>query len=143
MVESLILFESDINSRWFLRTSIHPKIDEFKSKVPKVILLFLSLLVALGADSAPSSLSFCEKKILPLDPISIKPQNAYYDVSYRSTRRDSAYTCSKPHRLFVIIAVLTRVLILAVSHSRVGRIRSARHISVITGLFVDSGGGRS
>ena len=39
MVESLILFESVINSRWFLRTSIIlflNKIDVFKSKLPKV-----------------------------------------------------------------------------------------------------------
>ena len=39
MQESLILFESVINSRWFLRTSIIlflNKIDVFKSKLPKV-----------------------------------------------------------------------------------------------------------
>lgn len=39
MVESLILFESVINSRWFLRTSIIlflNKIDVFKHKLPKV-----------------------------------------------------------------------------------------------------------
>ncbi|KAF8872817.1 heterotrimeric G-protein alpha subunit, GPA3-like protein [Infundibulicybe gibba] len=39
MVESLILFESVVNSRWFLRTSIIlllNKIDEFKNKLPKV-----------------------------------------------------------------------------------------------------------
>ncbi|KAI0737240.1 G-protein alpha subunit [Daedaleopsis nitida] len=39
MAESLILFESVINSRWFLRTSIIlflNKIDVFKSKLPKV-----------------------------------------------------------------------------------------------------------
>ncbi|KAH7883433.1 guanine nucleotide binding protein, alpha subunit [Phlebopus sp. FC_14] len=39
MVESLILFESVINSRWFLRTSIIlflNKIDVFKIKLPKV-----------------------------------------------------------------------------------------------------------
>ena len=39
MVESLVLFESVINSRWFLRTSIIlflNKIDVFKSKLPKV-----------------------------------------------------------------------------------------------------------
>jgi guanine nucleotide-binding protein G(i) subunit alpha len=39
MVESLILFESVINSRWFLRTSIIlflNKIDVFKQKLPKV-----------------------------------------------------------------------------------------------------------
>lgn len=39
MVESLILFESVINSRWFLRTSIIlflNKIDVFKTKLPKV-----------------------------------------------------------------------------------------------------------
>ncbi|KAF8957625.1 heterotrimeric G-protein alpha subunit, GPA3-like protein [Flammula alnicola] len=39
MLESLILFESVINSRWFLRTSIIlflNKIDVFKSKLPKV-----------------------------------------------------------------------------------------------------------
>ncbi|TDL15921.1 G-protein alpha subunit [Rickenella mellea] len=39
MVESLVLFESVINSRWFLRTSIIlflNKIDVFKSKIPKV-----------------------------------------------------------------------------------------------------------
>lgn len=39
MVESLILFESVINSRWFLRTSIIlflNKIDVFKNKLPKV-----------------------------------------------------------------------------------------------------------
>ena len=41
MIESLILFESVINSRWFLRTSIIlflNKIDVFKTKLPKVIL---------------------------------------------------------------------------------------------------------
>ncbi|KAF8956362.1 heterotrimeric G-protein alpha subunit, GPA3-like protein [Flammula alnicola] len=41
MQESLILFESVINSRWFLRTSIIlflNKIDVFKNKVPKVSL---------------------------------------------------------------------------------------------------------
>ncbi|KAF8161674.1 heterotrimeric G-protein alpha subunit, GPA3-like protein [Crassisporium funariophilum] len=39
MVESLVLFESVINSRWFLRTSIIlflNKIDVFKNKLPKV-----------------------------------------------------------------------------------------------------------
>jgi guanine nucleotide-binding protein G(i) subunit alpha len=39
MQESLILFESVINSRWFLRTSIIlflNKIDVFKAKLPKV-----------------------------------------------------------------------------------------------------------
>lgn len=39
MNESLILFESVINSRWFLRTSIIlflNKIDVFKTKLPKV-----------------------------------------------------------------------------------------------------------
>ncbi|TFK64929.1 heterotrimeric G-protein alpha subunit, GPA3-like protein [Pluteus cervinus] len=39
MLESLILFESVINSRWFLRTSIIlflNKIDVFKNKLPKV-----------------------------------------------------------------------------------------------------------
>jgi len=39
MHESLILFESVINSRWFLRTSIVlflNKIDVFKAKLPKV-----------------------------------------------------------------------------------------------------------
>jgi hypothetical protein len=41
MVESLVLFESVINSRWFLRTSIIlflNKIDVFKTKLPKVCL---------------------------------------------------------------------------------------------------------
>jgi len=39
MAESLLLFESVINSRWFLRTSIIlflNKIDVFKNKLPKV-----------------------------------------------------------------------------------------------------------
>lgn len=39
MQESLVLFDSVINSRWFLRTSIIlflNKIDVFKSKLPKV-----------------------------------------------------------------------------------------------------------
>jgi guanine nucleotide-binding protein G(i) subunit alpha len=39
MQESLILFESVINSRWFLRTSIIlflNKIDVFRQKLPKV-----------------------------------------------------------------------------------------------------------
>ncbi|KIJ57671.1 hypothetical protein HYDPIDRAFT_34892 [Hydnomerulius pinastri MD-312] len=39
MAESLILFESVVNSRWFLRTSIIlflNKIDVFKNKLPKV-----------------------------------------------------------------------------------------------------------
>ncbi|KIM72129.1 hypothetical protein PILCRDRAFT_745996 [Piloderma croceum F 1598] len=39
MAESLVLFESVINSCWFLRTSIilsRNKIDVFKSKLPKV-----------------------------------------------------------------------------------------------------------
>ena len=39
MAESLVLFESVINSRWFLRTSIIlflNEIDVFKSKLPKV-----------------------------------------------------------------------------------------------------------
>lgn len=39
MAESLILFDSVINSRWFLRTSIIlflNKIDVFKNKLPKV-----------------------------------------------------------------------------------------------------------
>ncbi|KIJ14074.1 hypothetical protein PAXINDRAFT_163508 [Paxillus involutus ATCC 200175] len=39
MAESLILFESVINSRWFLRTSIIlflNKINIFKTKLPKV-----------------------------------------------------------------------------------------------------------
>jgi len=39
MLESLVLFESVINSRWFLRTSIIlflNKIDVFKNKLPKV-----------------------------------------------------------------------------------------------------------
>ena len=42
MLESLVLFESVINSRWFLRTSIIlflNKIDVFKNKLPKVRLL--------------------------------------------------------------------------------------------------------
>ena len=48
MQESLVLFDSVINSRWFLRTSIIlflNKIDVFKSKLPKVRLaavLYLS-----------------------------------------------------------------------------------------------------
>ena len=79
----------------------------------------LSFLVALGADYTSSSLlcKFHSENIyqnIPLDPISTKP---YYDISCRSTRRDSAYTRSKPYRLFVIIAVLTRVLILTVSRA--------------------------
>lgn len=39
MLESLVLFESVINSRWFARTSIIlflNKIDVFKAKLPKV-----------------------------------------------------------------------------------------------------------
>ncbi|KAI8145242.1 G protein alpha subunit [Fennellomyces sp. T-0311] len=39
MMESLVLFESVINSRWFIRTSIIlflNKIDVFKSKLPKI-----------------------------------------------------------------------------------------------------------
>lgn len=39
MAESLILFESVINSRWFLRTSIIlflNKIDLFRAKLPRV-----------------------------------------------------------------------------------------------------------
>lgn len=39
MAESLVLFESVINSRWFLRTSIilfMNKIDLFAAKLPKV-----------------------------------------------------------------------------------------------------------
>jgi hypothetical protein len=39
MQESLVLFESVINSRWFLRTSVIlflNKIDVFKAKLPKV-----------------------------------------------------------------------------------------------------------
>ncbi|KIM88491.1 hypothetical protein PILCRDRAFT_62442, partial [Piloderma croceum F 1598] len=47
VVELLILFGSVINSCWSLRTSIilfFNKIDVFKSKVPKVILLSRSLL---------------------------------------------------------------------------------------------------
>jgi len=39
MAESLVLFESVVNSRWFLRTSFIlflNKIDVFKSKLPKV-----------------------------------------------------------------------------------------------------------
>jgi guanine nucleotide-binding protein G(i) subunit alpha len=41
MLESLVLFESVINSRWFARTSIIlflNKIDVFKAKLPKVAL---------------------------------------------------------------------------------------------------------
>jgi hypothetical protein len=54
MRESLYLFESVINSRWFLRTSVIlflNKIDVFKRKLPKV-LLFL-LLFDRVADSTP------------------------------------------------------------------------------------------
>lgn len=53
MIESLVLFDSVINSRWFLRTSIIlflNKIDVFKNKLPKVITLFFlppTLLIAL------------------------------------------------------------------------------------------------
>ena len=39
MTESLALFESIVNSRWFLRTSIilfMNKIDVFRNKIPKV-----------------------------------------------------------------------------------------------------------
>lgn len=39
MMESLVLFESVVNSRWFLRTSIIlflNKIDLFRAKLPKV-----------------------------------------------------------------------------------------------------------
>ena len=39
MMESLVLFESIVNSRWFLRTSIIlflNKIDVFRTKLPKV-----------------------------------------------------------------------------------------------------------
>ncbi|POW19528.1 hypothetical protein PSHT_04523, partial [Puccinia striiformis] len=48
MAESLVLFESVINSRWFLRTSIIlflNKIDIFKAKLPKVPLerIFLNI----------------------------------------------------------------------------------------------------
>lgn len=42
MQESLVLFESVINSRWFLRTSVIlflNKIDLFKQKLPKVPLV--------------------------------------------------------------------------------------------------------
>lgn len=42
MQESLVLFESVINSRWFLRTSVIlflNKIDIFKQKLPKVPLV--------------------------------------------------------------------------------------------------------
>ena len=46
MAESLVLFESVINSRWFLRTSIIlflNKIDVFKAKLPKVFTLSMSI----------------------------------------------------------------------------------------------------
>ena len=39
MMESLVLFESVINSRWFIKTSIIlflNKIDVFKKKLPKI-----------------------------------------------------------------------------------------------------------
>ena len=39
MTESLVLFESIVNSRWFLRTSVilfMNKIDVFRNKIPKV-----------------------------------------------------------------------------------------------------------
>ena len=45
MAESLVLFESVINLRWFLRTSIIlflNKIDVFKTKLPKVLHIYLS-----------------------------------------------------------------------------------------------------
>jgi len=46
MRESLALFESVINSRWFVRTSIIlflNKIDVFKTKLPKVRQIALQL----------------------------------------------------------------------------------------------------
>lgn len=46
MAESLVLFDSVINSRWFLRTSIIlflNKIDVFKNKLPKVRALLYAL----------------------------------------------------------------------------------------------------
>lgn len=48
MLESLVLFESVINSRWFLRTSIIlllTKIVVFKNKLPKVCSIPLVLVV--------------------------------------------------------------------------------------------------
>ena len=53
MAESLVLFDSVINSRWFLRTSIIlflNKIDVFKSKLPKVCLIGWCLGAAFFAD---------------------------------------------------------------------------------------------
>ena len=44
MLESLVLFESVINSRWFLRTSIIlllTKIDVFQNKLLKVCFIVL------------------------------------------------------------------------------------------------------
>lgn len=45
MTESLVLFESIVNSRWFLRTSVilfMNKIDVFRNKIPKVMLVVLA-----------------------------------------------------------------------------------------------------
>ena len=56
MNESLILFDSVINSRWFLRTSIIlflNKIDVFKNKLPKVR-LYSAVNVCIGVTLIPS-----------------------------------------------------------------------------------------
>ena len=76
MAESLVLFESVVNSRWFLRTSVIlflNKVDLFRVKLPKVPLeqlcvrggrrvadrpAFLSTRVARTSTRAPSALLF-------------------------------------------------------------------------------------
>ena len=69
MAESLVLFESVINSRWFLRTSIIlflNKIDVFKLKLPKVcsvycavspVVLLSSLLLSMSSVNVIDTLS--------------------------------------------------------------------------------------
>jgi guanine nucleotide-binding protein G(i) subunit alpha len=88
MVESLILFESVINSRWFLRTSIIlflNKIDVFKTKLPKACTFPLYSDSYVFTYTGYSSRFLWKSTSLntPVAMISIKRRNTSYGDSCR------------------------------------------------------------
>jgi guanine nucleotide-binding protein subunit alpha len=80
MAESLVLFESVINSRWFLRTSIIlflNKIDVFKAKLPKVFTIpsLFHLLLTLPSSRFPWTDSFLSTRAVRM---SIRAPNTFF-----------------------------------------------------------------
>ena len=143
MAESLVLFESVINSRWFLRTSIIlflNKIDVFKSKLPKVRHLVLTFLV----HPLTCVLRFRWRSIFlstPPVPTLIKLQSTSFGGSCRQTGRDWACTPSMsiPPRLFLPDPDMARSLTQATDTTNIRLVFAAVKETILQNALRDSG----